>query len=182
MKANVIKLNNGIAYIPNLGAVRMPKRLYWICNQRRQGWLVDPLDNDRVWFPVNGNDDVAMKYKSALKELSQLDRPLRDARIIQTREYGNKVRLTGMAGVRINEVRQIRASGAEKVYTYVEVSGTGILDNRRWVVEGTGALESLLETAKDYRRGVVDLWHEQHELTVEDCMTPLDDQAVKEIA
>ena len=173
-KANVIKLNNGTTYIAGLGIVNVPKRLYWISNNKRQGWQVDPLGGKgRCFFPVYGNDDLAMKYKKAVRELSDCDRPLRDARIIQTREYGNKVRFTGMAGVRVREVRSM-----SRLYTYVEVSGAGILDDRRWVVEGGSTFSklSLLETAKDYRRGVVDLWYEEHEMTVEDCITPVIDE------
>lgn len=169
---NVMKLNVGL-YIPGMGIVNAPKRIYWVSNSKWQGWLIDPYEGQRERYPVRNVDECGIMYVKAIRALSANDKPLRNARLIETRERRSKTFSVGLAGVSVIFREHLRADKTIRESVCVEVKGFGLLGRRSWSVVDK-PLGHFIQMGLDYRRRAIDLWHETHEMTVEDATTPRD--------
>lgn len=170
---NVMKLNVGL-YIPGMGIVNAPKRIYWVSNSKWQGWLINPYEGQRERYPVRNVDECGIMYVKAIRALSANDKPLRNARLIETRERTSKTFPVGLAGVSVTVYDYLRVDGTTSQRLFVRANGFGILGTKAWRVTQGKTLGHFIQMGLDYRRRAIDLWHQTHEMTVEDATTPRD--------
>lgn len=170
---NVINLGKQRFYIPNLGVVQAPKRIYWVRVGDHCHWRVNPIRCSSKCFTVQGNEDAAIQYQEAIRHLHSEDPILRRARLFERRERRSKVSHTGMAGVFVYRAGWKMPSGRVIPTTVVKVKGFGILPDKVWYVLLDDKVGDYIQRALDYRERCFDLWCDLYEITVEDAVTAI---------